>query len=122
MPRRPNWLTKRDLDSLLEQAQTDPTLVRTLADAKQRGFYVQARRGRVRYLFRYRSPVTETRRQIQIDWHGAITLAQARDVAQKLRGKVASGIDPQEARAEERKAAVSLVVTGTEPPDPLTRG
>jgi integrase len=108
MARKPSWLTKRDLDSLLEEARADPTLVRTKADADQRGLYVQARRGRVRYLFRFRSPVTGSRRQIQIDWYGAITLAQARAIAQELRAKVAAGVDPKEAREAERRAALSL--------------
>jgi len=79
-----------------------------MADAGQPGLYVQARRRRVRYLYRYRSPLTGTRRQMQIDWHGAITLAQAQGIAQKLRAQVAAGVDPQEAREAERKAAVTL--------------
>lgn len=108
MPPKPRRLTKRDVDFLLKEAQADRDLVRSLADAGQPGLNVQARRGRVRYLFRFRSPVTGRRRQLQLDWHGAITLAQARDIAQQLRAKVAAGIDPQEAREAEQRAAVTL--------------
>jgi len=108
MPRKPSWLTKRDLDSLQKEAEADPGLYRSLSDASQPGLNVLARRGRVWYFYRFRSPVTGKRRRMLIDGHGAITLAQARDIAQQLRAKVAAGIDPQEARETEQRAGVTL--------------
>jgi integrase len=108
VPRKPSWLTKRELDALLKEAQADPSLNRSMADADQPGLNVQARRGRVRYLFRFRSPVTGSRRHMQIDWHGAITLTQARHIAGELRAKVAAGVDPIEAREAEQRATLTL--------------
>ena len=101
-------LTKRTLDALRHKAERDRTFSCFTADVGQPGLYAWARRGRVRFVFAYRPPRGGSRNRLQIDEYGAITLEQARRVAQELRGKVAVGIDPQEERAEERRLALTV--------------
>lgn len=108
MPKKPSKLTKRDLDALTKEAKADAEFVAFASDAGQPGLYVAARRGRVRFLFRYSPPEGGGRRQLQIDDYGAITLEQARSIAQELRGQVARGIDPQDAREAEQRAATTV--------------
>jgi len=80
----------------------------TLADAGQPGLYAQARRGRVRFLFRYRPPGGGGRRHMQIDWYGAVTIDQARQIAQNLRGQIAARVDPQAEREKEQRQAITV--------------
>jgi integrase len=108
VPRHARVLTKRDLDALRRAAEADPGYGKTLADAGQPGLYVQARRGKVRFFTRYRSPGGGGRRTMDIDFYGAITLEQARKIAQERRGEVAAGRDPQVERAEELRQGVTV--------------
>lgn len=80
----------------------------TFADAGQPGLYAQARRGKVRFLFRYRKPGGGVRRHVQLDFYGAITLDQARTAAQTLRGQVANAKDPQVERDRARREGTSV--------------
>ncbi len=105
MARKSDKLTKKTLDDLRKATESDPNSTDVFAaDAGQPGLYVWARRGRVRFVFVYRPPAGGARKRMQIDTYPAITLDQARAIAQTLRGQVAGGIDPQEARAEGQKA------------------
>ena len=108
MARKSRRLTKTQLDSLRSKAAADPGFSIYLADAGQPGLYVQARRGKVVFLFVYRSPGGGARRRMRIDDFGAITLEQARGIAQQHRGTVATGLDPQDERQELQKRALTL--------------
>jgi integrase len=141
MPKAARKLTKRDLDKLRtiaplvvpleaqlhaakkagdkpEAARVSKQLKalgpRALADGGQPGLFAQAKRGKVAFVFRYRPPGGGGRRNMQIDWFGAITLEQARAAAQGLRGDVACRVDPQVAREEARRdsATVNDLVAG----------
>jgi integrase len=102
-------LTKRDLDALRTQAEADTALILTKADGGQPGLRVQTRRGKVRFEFEYRPPNGGRRRVLFIDTYGAITLDQARDAAQRLRGQVsAERADPIEARRKERRDSTTV--------------
>lgn len=102
MPRKADRITKRALDALRRQAEADSSFSKYLIDAGQPGLGVWARRGRVRFVFVYRPPEGGARKRIQIDDYGAITLDQAREIAQQRRAEVAAGLDPH-AEAEARK-------------------
>jgi len=108
MPRKSRKLGKRDLDSLRRRAETDPAFSAWRADGGQPGLAVQARRGKVEFLFTYRTPGRGGRRRMLIDTFGAITLQQAREIAQKYRGQVAGGVDPQKAKQDEERQAATL--------------
>jgi integrase len=108
MPKATSKLTKRDLDKLRAKVEAEADHAALVADAGQPGLYVWARRGRVQFVFVYRSPHGGARKRLPIDWYGAITLDRAREIAQEHRGKVAGGIDPQEARDQERREAVTV--------------
>lgn len=109
MPRKAKALTKRDLDALVRQAEANLEFGKTLADHEQKGLYVQARRGRVSFLFRYRPPGGGARRVVAIDEYGrGITLDAARRIARGLREQVADRIDPRKVRAEEQRLAVTV--------------
>ena len=108
MPREAKRLTKAKLDSLRTQV-ADPSFSKYLADAGQPGLYVQARRGRVRFVFEYQPHTgSPQRRRMQIDDYGAITLDQARAIAQSHRATVAADNDPQEVRLERQKQATTV--------------
>ena len=79
-----------------------------MADAGQPGLYAWARRGKVRFVFSYRPPTGGRRKRTKIDDYGAITLDQARGIAQRLRGQVADRKDPQVERQEEIRRSVTL--------------
>lgn len=108
MPRTAEKLTQKKLNALQKQAAEDPKFSSYASDAGQPGLIVQARRGRVRFLFEYRPPSGGSRRRMQIDDYGAITLEQARAIAQERRGLVASGVDPQDIKEAEERAAVTV--------------
>ena len=108
MARKSRRLTKAQLDALRSKAAADPGFSTYLADAGQPGLYVQARRGKVAFLFVYRSPGGGARRRMRIDDFGAITLEQARGIAQQHRGAVATGLDPQDERQERQRRALTL--------------
>jgi len=109
MPRHARKLTKRDLDDLRRKAEADSSLTKHLADADQKGLYARARRGRVDFIFRYRPPGGGGRRTMTIDEYGTgITLPQARDAAQLLRGEVASRRDPKVEQERERRDAITV--------------
>ena len=76
MPRKAAMLYKRDLDQLRRKAQADPGFSATRADGAAPGLYVEARRGKVTFFFRYRSPVTGQRRRPSIGEYGFIALLQ----------------------------------------------
>jgi hypothetical protein len=95
-------LTKTDLDVLLRRARADAAFSALVADAGQPGLYAQARRGRVRFVFVYRPPGGGARKRLNLDLYGAITLEQARAIAQERRGEGAKRQDPQ---IEKKKAA-----------------
>lgn len=88
-------LTKKRLDQLRAEVEADRGLSAFVADAGQPGLYVQARRGRVRFVFDYLPPAGGRRRRMQIDDYGAITLEAARSAALEHRMQVAHGIDPR---------------------------
>ena len=105
MAREARKLTKSALDRLKARARADRFFTAYIADAGQPGLYAWARRGRVRFIFAYRPPGGGRRRRLKIDDYGAITLDRARRIAEKWRGLVAEGRDPQlEIREEARKA------------------
>jgi len=109
MPRHARKLTKRDLDDLRRKAEADSSLTKHLADADQKGLYARARRGRVHFVFRFRPPNGGGRRTMTIDEYGTgITLKQARDAAQLLRGEVASRRDPQAEQERQRREAITV--------------
>lgn len=108
MPRHAKKLTKRDLDQLRAEAEADPKCSRMMADAGQPGLYAAARRGRVEFFTRYRTPNGGTRRTMKIDDYGAITLEQARRVALERRAAVARDVDPLEEREAERLASTTV--------------
>lgn len=108
MAKRADKLTKRELDALRRRAESDPSFAAYIADAGQPGLYVWARRGQVQFVFVYRPPAGGSRKRLQIDRYGAITLDQARSIAEQFRGRVAAGVDPQVERAEERRLAVTV--------------
>lgn len=108
MPKHAAPLTKRRLDALRRRAEGDTDYEAIAADGAQSGLAAWVRRGRVRFVFRYRVPGAPTRRRMQLADYGAITLEQARAVAQELRGKVAAGVDPQDERAEAARQAVTV--------------
>jgi len=108
MPRAAEKLTLKKLNALRTQAENDPKFSAYASDAGQPGLIVQVRRGRVRFIFEYTPPSGGTRKRMQIDDYGAITLDQARAIARERRGLVASGVDPQNAREAEQRAAVTL--------------
>ena len=108
MPRKATKLFKADLDKMRRRAQKDPDHSETRADGAAPGLYVQGRRGAVTLYYRYLSPVTGTRRRLDIGEYGLITLDSARGEAGELRKLVAAGVDPLEARAEEERAALTL--------------
>lgn len=105
MPRHAKPLTKSKLDRLRANARKDKKFTKYLADAGQPGLYAQARQGGVRFVFEYRAPAGGRRRRMNIDRYGGIPLKKARDIAQKLRGLVAEGVDPQAARKEQARQA-----------------
>ena len=105
LERRTQKLTKAHLERLRRKAKADPKLIEYMADAGQPGLAAWARRGRVRFVFEYRPPGGGPRRRMQIDDYGAITLEQARGIAEQYRGRVAAGADPQHVRAEEQRLA-----------------
>lgn len=108
MPKAARKLTKRRLDELREEIQADRRMSVFLSDGAQPGLYVMARRGRVRFVFEYQPPTGGRRRRMQLDDYGAITLEAARSIAQQHRVQVAHGVDPQTAREEVRRAAVTV--------------
>ena len=105
MPKEARTLTKRL--SRCAQAQCRGRNPRPLeayiADASQPGLYARARRGRVEFVFIYRPPAGGARRRLHIDWYGAITLEQAREIALRHRAMVAETRDPQEERRRETR-------------------
>lgn len=101
-------LTKKRLDQLRAEVEADRGLTAFVADAGQPGLYVQARRGRVRFVFEYLPPAGGRRRQMQIDDYGAITLEAARSAALEHRMQVAHGIDPQDVREEKRRLGMTV--------------
>jgi hypothetical protein len=103
MPKRPGFLSKPRLDRLRRDAVADAGFASGIADAAQPGLYARARRGRVAFVFEYRPPGGGPRRRMPIDWYGAITLEQAREIAQRHRATVAEGRDPQEERRRETR-------------------
>lgn len=108
MPREARKLTKATLDALRRKARADSAFSAYVADAGQPGLYAWARRGRVRFVFAYRPPGGGSRRRLQIDDYGAITLEAARDIAGRHRATVAAGGDPRE--EIERKAREAVTV------------
>ncbi len=108
MPRAAKRLTKADLDALRRMAKAEVAFTAYLADAGQPGLCVQARRGRVRFVFDYRPPAGGARRRLQIDFYGAITLDQARAIAQTHRAAVAAGQDPQEEKRRATREATTV--------------
>ncbi|MDA8020470.1 MAG: integrase family protein [Thermoanaerobaculia bacterium] len=105
MARNAKKLTVADLKGLAKLASEDPSLKKFMADAGQPGLSIQVRNGRVRFLFTYKSPTSGKRRRQHLDDFGAITLHQARDIAQSRRADVAAGIDPLDQAEEVRKRA-----------------
>jgi len=85
MPRTAKHLTKRELDSLRRQAQSDPTFQAQRADGKQAGLCVRVRDGRTVFWFRVRRPGGK-RVMRRIGNYGETTLKQARDTAQEWHG------------------------------------
>ena len=73
-----------------------------------RGCMPGLRRGKVGFVFAYRPPTGGGRKRIKIDHYGAITLDQAREIAQNLRGQVADRKDPQVERREEVRRSVTV--------------
>ncbi|HVR30351.1 MAG TPA: Arm DNA-binding domain-containing protein, partial [Thermoanaerobaculia bacterium] len=108
MPKRAGFLTKPRLDKLRRDAAADPDFSAYVADAQQPGLYVRARRGRVGFVFDFRPIAGGHRRRLPLDWYGAITLEQARAIAQRHRAKVAEGRDPQEERRREAREGVTV--------------
>ena len=108
MPREARKLTISALDSLRRKAESDPAFRAYVADAGQPGLYAWARRGRVRFVFAYRPPSGGARRRLKIDEFGAITLHQAREIAEDWRGMVAAGRDPQLEKREQVRRATTL--------------
>lgn len=108
MPPAAEKLTLKKLNALRTRAENDPKFSAYASDAGQPGLIVQVRRSRVRFIFEYTPPSGGTRKRMQIDDYGAITLDQARAIARERRGLVASGVDPQNAREAEQRAAVTL--------------
>lgn len=56
MAKAPEKLTKKRLDQRRAEAEADRSLSAFVADAGQPGLYVQARRGRVRFVFDHLPP------------------------------------------------------------------
>lgn len=108
MPREARRLTILALDGLRRKAVSDPGFSAYVADAGQPGLYAWARRGRVRFVFAYRPPAGGPRRRLKIDEYGAITLQQAREIAEDWRGMVAAGRDPQFEKRERVRRATTL--------------
>lgn len=108
MARQAKKLTKSTLDSLRRQAQESPEFTEYVADAGQPGLYAWARRGKVGFYFAYRPPAGGRRKRLKIDDYGAITLDQARQIAQQYRGEVAGRKDPQREREEEIRRSITL--------------
>ncbi|HSL83241.1 MAG TPA: integrase family protein [Thermoanaerobaculia bacterium] len=108
MPKLAEKLTNRILDDLRSRAEADPRLTEYRADVSQPGLAAWARRGKVRFVFEYRPPTGGPRRRMQIDQYGAITLKQARGIAQTYRGQVAAGIDPQAEKEKARRASLTV--------------
>ena len=122
MPREARKLTKSALDSLRKKAQADRHFMAYVADAGQPGLYAWARRGRVRFVFAYRPPGGGRRHRLKIDDYGAITLDQARGIAEEWRGMVAGGLDPKldprDSRSENVQPVVQTLPHGWPGPDP----
>ncbi len=73
-------------------------------DRRMAGFGVRTKpNGKKTYLVQYVNRAGRQRR-VSIGQHGALTPDQARDVAQKLLGRIADGWDPAEERIVERQA------------------
>jgi integrase len=93
-------ITKRSVDAMKPGE--------LLADVEVRGFV--ARRlpsGVITYGFRYRDRATGKRRWMALGLHGQITPDQARDLAKKHAGAVASHRDPQAELQEARAVAAA---------------
>ena len=108
MARHARRLTISALDALRRKAESDRAFKAYVADAGQPGLYAWARRGRVRFVFAYRPPGGGARRRLKIDEYGAITLQQAREIAEDWRGMVAAGRDPQLEKRERVRRATTL--------------
>jgi hypothetical protein len=77
---------------------------RKIADGLIPGFTAALANGRVRFIYRYRSPVTGERRDMPIGVYGAFTVEEARAVARKHANTVAMGRDPWAERHAVKKA------------------
>ena len=108
MPRKATKLFKTDLDKMRRKAETDPKFEMLRADGAAPGLYVEARRGRVMFFYRYLSPTTGQRRRQNIGEYGLVTLDSARGEAGELRKKVATKLDPMDARVEEERQNLTV--------------
>lgn len=113
MARIAKRLTKAKLDDLRRKAQSDASFSAYVADAGQPGLYAWARRRKVSFYFVYAPPGGGSRRRMKIDDFGAITLDQARAIAQKHRGTRAADGDPQEERLRKSVEAITLQEAAT---------
>lgn len=97
-------LTKGNVDSLSATA----TSAAYLWDTKIPGFGVKALpSGKKRYVLKYRTAGGRqgTQRWLQLGTHGAITVEEARKLAQQAHATVARGGDPQATKVEARNQA-----------------
>jgi integrase len=97
-------ITKRGVDALKRGA--------SISDDTVRGFI--ARRlpsNAVTFGYRYVERTTGKRRWLPLGLYGRVTVEQARRLAQKAAGEVASGDDPLQQRLDERTAAKSAPAT-----------
>jgi integrase len=104
-------ITKRTVDSLSRG--------KSIADNEVKGFSVRhLPSGIISYGYRYRNRKGK-QRWLSLGLHGQITPDQARALAKKAAGEVASGGDPVEERDKEKSAATSTLKAVCE--DYLTR-
>lgn len=107
MPRPAKDLTKRELDSLRRQAQSDPTFQAQRSDGKQAGLCVRARDGYVVFWFRVRRPGGK-RVMRRIGNYGETTLERAREIAQEWHGIKAARRDVVQVLDEREREALTV--------------
>lgn len=107
-------LTNKFIDAL-------PADSGVLHDAHQPGLrYVPTGAGAGKWVYRYPSPTTHTRRDAGLGLYPAVPPARARQLAMDMAALVRKGIDPIDARRAERDAAREKKRAEREPVDVLT--
>jgi integrase len=91
--------------TIVEAAVPDPSKDTYIWDGELKGFAVKiTKRGARSYLIQYRLHGRNGRtRRVNLGKHGTITTDQARKAAKRLLGEVASGLDPAETIAEQKR-------------------